>query len=165
MEEYLRTMPVGACTNTATFTIPGTLEYDIPNGFRSNTDIRILMYSEPKVLYSGLLPDSGKVTLSIPDGTTPGKHKFVVVGVDDITGAVKIDGCSRNGELPPTMTANVGGSTQTPAATKSPATGTAASPAARTGSTTTPLIVGGMVLLLPGAGFVLFSRRRGRDDS
>jgi hypothetical protein len=125
MGEYLRTKPVGACSNTATFTIPGTLEYDIPNGFRSNTDIRIFMFSEPTLLYSGVLPDSAKITLNIPAGTTPGKHKFMVVGVDDITGNVKIDGCSRNGELPKASTvttAKVAGTTQSPAAAAAAAT-------------------------------------------
>lgn len=155
MLDYLKTKPFASCTNTASFTIPGTFEYDIPNGFRSNTDIRIFMFSDPVLLYSGALPDTGKVTLSIPADTVAGKHKFVVIGVDDITGEVKIDGCVKQGELPKT---SVQGATQT----ASTGTGTAtSSPSSVTGSSLTlPLTLAAAALLLTGAALVLLRRRR-----
>ena len=162
--DSLRTKPVGACSNTATFTIPGTLEYDIPNGFRSNTDIRIYMFSDPKLLYSGVLPDSGKVSLSIPGDIAAGKHKFIVIGVDDITGAVKIDGCSRNGELPK---ASVAGATQSPAAATPAATAAAANTGAslvKTGLGSAPALVGAAVAIGLGLALVLMGRKR-RDRS
>lgn len=162
--DSLRTKPVGACSNTATFTIPGTLEYDIPNGFRSNTDIRIYMFSDPKLLYSGVLPDSGKVSLSIPGDIAAGKHKFMVIGVDDITGAVKIDGCSRNGELPK---ASVAGATQSPAAAKAATTTAAANTGAslvKTGLGSAPALVGAAVAIGLGLALVLMGRKR-RDRS
>ena len=155
MLDYLRTKTVGSCSNTATFTIPGTLEYDIPNGFRSNTDIRIYMFSEPVLLYSGVLPDSGKVSLAIPAGVTPGKHKFMVIGVDDITGSVKIDGCSRNGVLPG---AAVAGAVQAPAA----ATGTKT---AVTGARVTSIVIAGSALVGAGLCLFLLGRRRRRTGA
>ena len=155
MLDYLRTKPFASCTNTASFTIPGTFEYDIPNGFRSNTDIRIFMYSDPVLLYSGPLPDTGKVTLSIPSGTVAGKHKFVVIGVDDITGEVKIDGCVKMGELPKS---SVLGATQTNSTGTSTGTST---PSTVTGSSlTTPLLLGAGALVLVGGALMLLRRRR-----
>lgn len=157
MAEYARKKSVGACSNTGTFTIPGKLEYQIPNGFRSNTEIKVYMFSDPVLLYSGVLPDSGKVTLDIPSGTTPGKHKFMVIGVDDVTGAVKVDGCYKNSG---SGTTQVAGTQQSPAATS---TARAATPASRTGSNSGFLAGFAGAVTLLGFALVLVARRR-RDE-
>ncbi|MEZ5381741.1 MAG: Ig-like domain-containing protein [Microthrixaceae bacterium] len=175
--DFIKSLNLGECPADGPFEIPGTVDFDVPSGFTSNSDIDVTLWDVKQVLYDGPLPPSGTVELGIPKDLTPGEYTFVVMGTDASSGQLKVDGCTRLGELAKSESGDdpksdadepagtTGGDTGDGGGTSGAKTevgGTSATPSsagslARTGSS--PQILGLAALMLVLGGLILKRRR------
>ncbi|WP_136053606.1 MULTISPECIES: endonuclease/exonuclease/phosphatase family protein [unclassified Microbacterium] len=130
--------------------------------FPATTALRIELRSTPMPLGTATTDASGafRATVTVPAGASPGAHSIVVIDPDGAETTVAL-----------TVTASIGGESPGGTPGGAPGTGGAAAPGsgggtvksdslATTGADSTPLILGGALLLGVGLGLVVWRRRR-----
>jgi hypothetical protein len=153
------------CTNFGPLERGGTAPYAIDAKFPVGSEVTVFMFSTPVELFSGEVPASRSVALTVPTDAAIGRHKFIQYG-QDAEGNFRVGGCV-------TDVLDVKGSTQANnsnsgggSAAGSGGSGTAAAsgatPNSRTGAQIAGLLVGGTSLLLAGWAMVVLGRRRRR---
>ncbi|EQM82304.1 endonuclease/exonuclease/phosphatase family protein [Microbacterium maritypicum] len=130
--------------------------------FPATTALRIELRSTPMPLGTATTDASGafRATVTVPADASPGAHSIVVIDPDGAETTVAL-----------TVTASIGGESPGGAPDGGPGTGGAAAPGsgggtvksdslATTGADSTPLLLGGALLLGVGLGLVVWRRRR-----
>lgn len=124
--------------------------------FDTTKPIRVAMFSQPLVLYSGAWGANDTITVTVP---LSGHHKFVVFGTGP-DGSPTYAGCiadSTDGSGTPV-------SVQNATLINNNATGSNSSPDAKTGSNSSQWVGAGGVLVLAGALLWVVAARRRRDQ-
>ncbi|WP_447947878.1 endonuclease/exonuclease/phosphatase family protein [Microbacterium maritypicum] len=130
--------------------------------FPATTALRIELRSTPMPLGTATTDASGafRATVTVPADASPGAHSIVVIDPDGAETTVAL-----------TVTASIGGESPGGTPGGAPGTGGAAAPGsgsgtvksdslATTGADSTPLLLGGALLLGVGLGLVVWRRRR-----
>jgi titin len=130
------TSPAGFRPGVAT-TVPTGGKYTIiGSGYAPNTQVSVLIYSEPQILTTVMTDGGGSFTVevTVPEGLALGEHTLVAAGLDP-------NGVMRYLTLPITVTAS-------------------GPRLADTGADVTAPAVGGLAAVVVGAGLLVAARRR-----